>query len=229
MVVHSVLMLVNQSVVYRFKMIKISYAITVCDEYIELNNLLTHLLKNIDLSIDEIVVLHDITKSNDQVNTLCNDHANYGNIKYYADKFDNHFANWKNKLKKLCSKEYIFQIDADEIPNQFLLQHIKTILSQNSVLELLWVPRENYVAGLTQDHIIKWNWNLDVKQRINFPDYQARILKNLPHIVWQNKVHEIIVGATAQGSLPPEPQFCLLHEKTITKQEKQNSYYDGLS
>ena len=42
-------------------MIKISYAITVCNEYIELNNLLTHLLKNIDLSIDEIVVLHDIT------------------------------------------------------------------------------------------------------------------------------------------------------------------------
>ena len=30
------------------------------------------------------------------------------------------------------------------------------------------------------------------------------------------------------SELPPEKEYCLLHEKTIKKQEKQNSYYDTL-
>lgn len=206
----------------------ISYAITVCDEYLELEKLISHLLKLIDLDKDEIVVLCDITKTNDQIKQFCNNHVNYGNIKYFEDSFTNHFSDWKNKLKNLCSKNYIFQIDADEIPNSFLIQNIHSIIDQNSSIELFWIPRENFVTGITSDHIKKWNWNLDSLNRINFPDYQARLFKNLPHIMWQNKVHEIIIGCTAQASLPQDPRFCLLHEKTISKQENQNLYYETI-
>jgi len=209
-------------------MIKISYAITVCNEYIELEKLISHLLNIIDLNKDEIVVLCDSNNTNDQIKQFCHNHVNYGNIKYFEDSFTNHFSNWKNKLKNLCSKDYIFQIDADEIPNKFLIENLDVILSQNSSIELFWIPRENFVNGLTQDHISKWNWNLDSLNRINFPDYQARLFKNLPHIMWQNKVHEIIIGCVAQASLPAEPRFCLLHQKSIEKQESQNSYYETL-
>lgn len=207
----------------------ISYAITVCNEYDELEKLISFLLKTINLSNNEIVVLHDISNIlDDRVVEFCKNHHNYGNIKYYSDYFDKHFSNWKNKLKILCSKQYIFQIDADEIPNEFLLNNIESILFSNPSIELYWIPRENYVSGITNQHIEKWKWNIDSLGRINFPDFQARLFKNIPNIKWQNPVHEIIVGAVAQASLPAESRFCLLHEKTIEKQEKQNKLYDSI-
>jgi hypothetical protein len=206
----------------------ISYAITVCNEYEELQKLINHLLSYINLSDDEIVVLCDMSKTDERIVQFCNNHQDYNNIKLYTDSFDNHFANWKNKFKTLCSKDYIFQIDADEIPNEFLLNNIKTVLFSNPSIELYWVPRENYVAGITDEHIKKWSWKTDNLGRINFPDYQARLFKNTPNIRWQNPVHEIIVGAVAQATLPAEPKFCLLHNKNIDKQEKQNSLYDTI-
>ena len=206
----------------------ISYAVTVCNEYDEFVRLINHLLQHLDLSSDEIVVLHDSSKSDPRIIEFCQSHDIYGNIKFYSEIFDRHFANWKNKFKTLCSKEYIFQIDADEIPSELLLNNIKTVLFSNPSIELYWVPRENYVAGITDEHIKKWSWKVDDLGRINFPDYQARLFKNSPNVVWQNPVHEIIVGATAQGTLPPESRFCLLHNKTIDKQEKQNSLYDTI-
>lgn len=209
-------------------MISISYAITVCDEYDEFVRLINHLLNHINQSEDEIVVLHDESKSDDRILEFVNSHANYKNIKFVSDKFDKHFANWKNKFKTLCSKEYIFQIDADEIPNEFLLQNIKTVLFSNPGIELYWIPRENYVDGITDEHIKKWSWKIDNLGRINFPDYQARLFKNFSNVRWQNAVHEIMVGAVAQATLPAEPRFSLLHNKTINKQEKQNTLYDTI-
>lgn len=209
--------------------INISYAITVCNEYDEFVKLLNHLLQYVDLTQDEIVVLHDQSSSDPRIIEFCKNHENYKNIKFYSDIFDKHFANWKNKFKTLCSKDYIFQIDADEIPNDFLLQNIKTVLFSNPSIELYWVPRENYVAGITEDHITKWSWKVDQLGRINFPDYQARLFKNAPNIRWQNAVHEIIVGAIAQATLPAETRFCLLHNKNIDKQEKQNNLYDTIN
>lgn len=207
---------------------KISYAITVCDEFTELQNLINCLLNKIDLSRHEIVVLCDLTKTTDTIIEYCNSHQNYRNIKFFTDNFAGHFSEWKNKLKSLCSGDYIFQIDADETPSNFLLDNLETILQENSSIELFWIPRENYVRGLTEEHITKWKWNLDSLNRINFPDYQARLFKNLPHIHWQNKVHEIIVGCTAQATLPAEAKFCLIHSKDINRQEKQNDFYNIL-
>jgi len=206
----------------------ISYAITVCNEYEELQKLINHLLSHINLSDDEIVVLCDTSNTDERIIQFCNNHQDYNNIKFYIDSFDKHFANWKNKFKTLCSKEYIFQIDADEIPNEFLLNNIKTVLFSNPSIELYWIPRENYVAGITDEHIKKWSWKTDSLGRINFPDYQARLFKNAPNIQWQNPVHEIIIGAIAQATLPAEPKFCLLHNKHIDKQEKQNSLYETI-
>jgi hypothetical protein len=200
----------------------------VCDEYKELQRLINHLLSYINLSDDEIIVLCDMSKTDERIIQFCNNHQDYNNIKFVTDKFDKHFANWKNKFKDLCSKEYIFQIDADEIPNEFLLQNIKTVLFSNPGIELYWVPRENYVDGITDEHIKRWSWKTDGLGRINFPDYQARLFKNLTNVKWQNPVHEIIIGAVAQATLPAESRFSLLHNKTIDKQEKQNTLYSTI-
>jgi predicted RecA/RadA family phage recombinase len=37
-------------------------------------------------------------------------------------------------------------------------------------------------------------WNMNEEGYINFPDYQARIIKNNKKIFWKNKVHEVLYG-----------------------------------
>ena len=132
--------------------------------------------------------------------------------------FDGHFANWKNTLNKACHGNYIFQIDADEMPNAYLLECLPTILENNPEVDFYWVSRENFVEGITQEHIQKWRWNLDNQNRINFPDKQGRIYKNTPEIKWQNKVHEVLTGYKQYASLPEVTEFSLNHTKTIQKQ-----------
>jgi len=90
------------------------------------------------------------------------------------------------------------------------------------------VPRENYVTGLTDGHIKQWGWQVDKQNRINFPDLQWRIYRNSYSIKWVNKVHEKLEGFDVYTNLPLEPEFSLLHLKTIEKQEKQNNYYNTL-
>ena len=206
----------------------ISYAITVCNEYPHIKNLIEHLVLYTDLTKDEIIVLYDSSKKSDHVQDFCENYQNKGYIKFYQAEFNNDFAEWKNQFKSLCSQEYIFQIDADEIPNPYLLQNLHEFLSMNSDIELFWVPRENYVFGYEQKHIDLWNWKIDEKNRINFPDYQPRLFKNLPNIKWMNKVHETITGTDKYAPLPEIEEFCLMHKKTIAKQESQNEFYDKL-
>jgi hypothetical protein len=55
-----------------------------------------------------------------------------------------------------------------------------------------------------------------------------RIYKNNPEIKWENKVHEVLGGYKTMSYLPIDEEWCLLHPKTIERQEKQNEYYGTL-
>lgn len=204
---------------------KISYAITVCNELWEIKALLTILRIHIREE-DEIVVLYDKKNGTPEVWSYLNDDKSIDKLE--AATFKNHFADWKNKLTSLCSGDYIFQIDADERPNPVLIDHLPGILESNLENEVYLVPRVNTVEGLTQEHINKWRWNVDEKGWINFPDYQWRLWKNKPEIKWINKVHERLEGFKTYAPLPAEEQLSLFHPKTIKRQEKQNNYYDTL-
>jgi hypothetical protein len=142
--------------------------------------------------------------------------------------FDGHFADWKNKLTSYCNGDYIFQIDADEMPNTILIKHLPEIIAMNEGVDVMLVPRVNTVEGLTPEHIQKWRWNVDEKGWVNYPDFQWRIYKNTSDIKWVNKVHERLVGFKTISNLPQTEDYSLYHSKTIEKQEKQNNYYDTL-
>ena len=208
---------------------KISYAITVCNELEEIMRLLDLLLKNKQKQ-DEIVVLIDTVKANEQlISTLRHyEMHNMDHMVVWPGEFEGHFANWKNKLTSYCSGDYIFQIDADEMVSETLIQNLPDILKYNLNNEVYLVARINTVDGLTEEHINKWKWNVNENNWINFPDYQWRIYKNDSKIVWINKVHECLSGFNTYANLPPSLEYCLLHHKTIEKQEKQNNYYDTL-
>ena len=205
---------------------KISYAITVCNEFIEIQRLINFLLKN-KTPEDEIVVLYDINNGHEGIEQFLRAKSVNKGLAWMSGEFNGHFADWKNKLNNFCTGDYIFQIDADEMISEYCLKNIGMVLQYNSV-DVLLVPRINTVEGLTQDHINKWRWNVNEKGWVNFPDFQFRIYKNSPDISWKNKVHEILEGFTTISELPLEEPWCLIHNKTIERQEKQNNYYDTL-
>jgi|TARA_R110000823_G_scaffold160004_1_gene291399 hypothetical protein len=208
-------------------MIKISYAIPVCNEHIEIQRLLTFLLKH-KRHQDEIIILFDSKNGTPTVKNYLHSKSVNNDFIWFPYEFDGHFANMKNKLTTQCSGDYIFQIDADEIPNEILIENIPAILSENPDNEVYYVPRVNTVSGLTPEHIKKWNWNVDAEGRVNYPDYQMRIYKNNGEIKWRNKVHEVLENHKSFSALPSMEELSLYHPKDIKRQEKQNSYYNTL-
>jgi len=207
--------------------LKISYAITVCNEIEEIKKLVSFLLSN-KRKEDEIVVLADSPKMSQELQELLRACAFRNQIRLIESEFKGHFADWKNLLTFHCTGDYIFQIDADEMPSEELIANIPYILEVNRDIDVFRVPRINTVEGLTQEYIQKWRWNVDSKGWVNFPDYQWRIYKNTSSIKWKNKVHEVLEGYQSVTFLPAEEEFCLYHPKTIEKQVNQNNYYDTL-
>ena len=219
---------------------KISYGITVYNEHTELDNLLYHLSKHIREE-DEVVVTQDISKKGDKSIVQDEFYAlekvleKYEYWTYFQPKqlrvttfeFRKDFSVLKNYTKKHCSGDYIFHIDADEIPNEVLLKQLPTILEINDT-DLVWVPRINIVNGITDWHLNHWKWRQTEQGWINFPDYQARIFRNADHIKWIKPVHEVIDGAQTYSHLPPHEELTLKHEKDIVRQEMQNKLYDTI-
>ncbi len=203
---------------------KISYAIPVCNEYKEIEYLLEYLTKH-KREQDEIVVQCDQGNTTPEVYNVL---KQYSNIKVIEFALNKNFAAFKNNLKDNCSGDYIFQIDADEYPEEYLMDTIEWVINNNPKTDIFWVPRINKVEGLTQEHINKWGWNVDDQKRVNFPDYQCRILKNVKRIKWKNKVHEILTGHKTESHLPANKEFCIYHLKDIERQEKQNELYSTI-
>ena len=210
---------------------KISYAIPVCNEHIELEKLLSFLVKHINEN-DEIVVQCDKGNTTPEVyKVLDSFKAPVGlkdPLKIIEFPLRGHFSKFKNNLKEYCTGDWIFQIDADELPHESLITNLKELLKLNPTTEMFLVPRVNTVDGLTQEHINKWRWNVNEKGWVNWPDYQTRIIQNSPKIQWVSKVHEVITGFSTKSLLPMEEEWCLYHPKGIKRQEAQNNFYDTL-
>ena len=205
---------------------KISYGITVHNESEELNKLLEVLVSNIDED-DEIVICDDF--SNKETREVI-DHWELHSpdnmlIKHYTRKLNGNFAAHKNSVIENSTGDYVFHIDADEYPNEILLQQLKQILEINDV-DLVWIPRVNTIDGMRDKHVKKWGWRVTEKKWVNYPDYQARVFKRDDNIRWERPLHEVIRGYKTYSHLPPHEELSLYHPKTIEKQERQNMFYN---
>ena len=206
---------------------KLSYAITACNEHEEIIRLVTQLL-NYKEENSEIVVLLDTPKSSPEMIEYLELQANANKITVIESEFSGDFAGWKNFLNANCKGEWVFQLDADEYLEPDLIVNMEELLSANDDKDLILVPRINTVEGLTQEHIKKWNWGVNDRGWVNFPDVQSRIYKNKDTIGWSGKVHERIVGFDSYTIFPLDELYCIKHPKTIERQERQNDYYDTL-
>ena len=205
---------------------KISYSILTHNETDSLSELIQFLVKHKDEE-DEIVILDDYS-DNEQTKEILDTMCSIYEIKFEKRNLLKDYAGQKNHLTRMCSGDYIINIDADEIPHKFFMLNMKDILDANPSIDLYWVPRVNTVDGLTQEHINKWGWNVNEQGWVNFPDYQGRVWRNRPNILWKNPVHEVLTGYKEHTYLPAEENFCFYHPKDIDRQEKQNEFYNTI-
>ena len=205
---------------------KISYSILTHNEDDSLMKLLEFLVKHKDEE-DEIVILDDYS-DNPKTIEILDVMTSMHEMTFEQRHLLKDYAGQKNHLTRMCKGSYIINIDADELPNKWLMKNIKSILEENPSIDLYWVPRVNTVNGLTQEHINKWRWQVNEKGWVNFPDYQGRIWRNRQNIRWKSPVHEVLEGYKEHTFLPQEEQFCFYHHKNIVKQEKQNEFYNTI-
>jgi hypothetical protein len=205
---------------------KISFAITVCNELEEIKKLVPFILEHKRIQ-DEIVILYDEKNGNPEILDFLLPYNIKPNVQTWRGfGFEGNFADWKNKLNEYCTGDYIYQLDADEMISEHVVKNLNTILELNPKVDLIFVPRINTVNGITQEHVNKWGWNINEKGWVNFPDAQGRIFRK--GMSWYGKVHERIVGGQKFSSLPLDEEYCIQHHKTIERQEKQNNYYSKI-
>ena len=208
---------------------KISYAVPVCNELVELQRLLKFLIET-KREEDEIVILFDSENGTKEVEDFLRAKSvNNPDFQWYSNPLKKDFAQQKNYLTKMCTGDWVFLIDADEYPDEYLVKSLDSVIRDNPNVEAYWVSRINTVNGLTSEHITKWGWIVDNRGWVNFPDRQMRIYKRDPdRIKWTRPVHEQLVGYTKFGQLPSNEEYCLHHPKDIKRQERQNSFYEEI-
>ncbi len=208
---------------------KISYAIPVCNELVELTRLLNFLVEK-KREEDEIVILYDSENGSKNVEEFLRAKSvDNPQFMWYSNPLNKDFAQQKNYLTKMCTGDWVFLIDADEYPDEYLCSSLPLFLEKNPEVEAYWVSRINTVQGLTREHVAKWGWNVDKNGWVNFPDRQMRIYKNdLSRIYWTKPVHEQLVGYNKFAALPSNEEYCLHHPKDIARQERQNNFYDTI-
>jgi hypothetical protein len=76
------------------------------------------------------------------------------------------------------SGDYIFQLNANEMPTESMIKKIKIVLMEKQC-DAFFVPRINIYPGITEEYL-HLNKDLKVNEAgwINWPDFQGRIYKN---------------------------------------------------
>ena len=209
-------------------MVNITYAVTVCNEIEEITKLINFLHPRIQKE-DEILIQYDLDgATEDVVNYLRIIAELHQNVNIISFPLNKDFASFKNNLKNHANGIFIFQLDADEIPSEFLIENMHDLIEANKDVDLFFVPRVNTVEGLTEEHIQKWRWGVNDKGWVNWPDLQTRIYRRTSEIEWDGKVHERIKGYNTLTILPLEEEYAIYHPKAIERQEKQNALYDTI-
>jgi glycosyltransferase involved in cell wall biosynthesis len=201
----------------------ISYAILTHNEGEYIETLLTFLTKY-KRNEDEIVIVDDFS-DDELTKSVLDKYKDQITLQYRIFDGD---ATQKNYLNSLCTKDYILQLDADELIDLQLLNMLPNLLELNDTVDLFIMPRINTVEGLTQEYINRWRWNVNEKGWVNFPDWQMRLYRNCSWVKWDGLLHSKIEGYKTFINLPQDELFCILHPKQLDRQVAQNNLYDKI-
>ncbi len=180
---------------------KVAAAIITFNEERNIERCITGLLE----CVDEIVVMDSF--SNDNTKKIC---IQYG-VRFVENKWQG-YAQTKNRLNDLIDADYIFSIDADEVPDRILQEQIIKIKS-DSKEQIYFLNRYTNYCG-------KW-----IKYCGWYPEYKVRIFpKNKAE--WEGEfVHEklkydkSLKAITLDGHLEHYSYYTVMEH-----QERANKY-----
>ena len=178
--------------------LSISYLITVYNEFTEFNYLVKRVREFLDPN-DEIIVLTDGPDYSHKFQDR------YAEFTEYTHPLAMDFAAHKNYGLDQCKGDYVFQIDADELPCLWLLRDLKSLMENR--LDLYDVYRIN---TLYKRRVVK-----------SKVDRVSRIFKK--GIRFQNKIHERPVGYKNHVCLGET--YYIEHNKTFNRQGEQTHFY----
>lgn len=201
-----------------------TYAVEVCNEDKELYSLLSFLVKVKD-STDDINILVDSGKETEEVKKVLEQFKDSISIHYR--EFNGDFAAHRNYHIDQCKGDYIFMIDADEIPQEPLIQHMKEPIMKTQC-DMIFVPRINIVPGHTGEWLEQCNFKINEAGFINWPDFQGRIFQNKSSIRWTETLHEKLQGYEKAIALEANPLNAMWHVKSVERQDKQDQFYKQL-
>jgi len=107
--------------------LSISYSVSVCNEFLEIQRLVQFLLQH-KRPQDNIVILYDEANGDPEVENFLRTHSVNNEFMWGKGHFDRDFASWKNKLIDMCNKDFICNLDADEIPHENLIKSLPAVL-----------------------------------------------------------------------------------------------------
>ena len=201
----------------------ISYAILTHNEGEYIDTLLSFLTKY-KRNEDEIVVVDDFS-DDELTKSILERYKVQITLQYRTFDGD---ATQKNYLNSLCTKDYILQLDADELVDREFINMLPNLLEINDSVDLFIMPRINTVEGLTPEWSNRWGWRVDENGWINFPDWQMRLYRNCDWVKWEGLLHSKITGYKKFVTLPENKLFCILHPKQLDRQIEQNNLYDKI-
>lgn len=202
----------------------INIVVTTCGEDQTVD--LIQLLENCIVDCMLIWILRDSTKDNDVYEKI--NQFDGERIQHIDYPMKGHFSDFRNYVHEFVNEgEWVLQLDADEMIDKDFIRILPSLLKENDNVDLFYLPRNNYVNGITDEYVRKMNWSIDDKGRINYPDWQGRLYKYNEGVKWKGKVHEQVTGIKNYGMLKEEWAH-IDHVKNFDRQKKQNEYYEKL-
>jgi hypothetical protein len=197
---------------------KISYAITVCNESKDLYSLISF-LKKVKDPCDEVNILVDSLHVTASVHRVL-EHFRDDIIVNERD-FCGDFTKHRNFHLEKCSGDYIFVVDPDEMPQEKLIKGLKKFIVESEA-DLISIPRINIHPGAQEHWLRQCQFRTNEFGWINWPDYQCRIFENAPgRIYYSRELHENVVGAEKSVVLQADPSVALWHIKSVDKQDSR--------
>ena len=166
---------------------RVTFAIGVCDEARELDDLLYFLVgaQKVIESGDEVNVLVDTKRVTPHVQEVL---RRYPTIVTCERAFDGDFSAHRNYHIERCAGETVFMLDADEIPQPKLIE-----IAREFSEDILYVPRLNVVPGYSPEFLARHKFKVSSAGYINTRTFRAAYSAAAGYQV-DRKVHEKLTG-----------------------------------
>jgi glycosyltransferase involved in cell wall biosynthesis len=190
------------------------------------------------------LVICDDFSSPDWISVLKQWQAVYPFIELKQHALNNDFGAHRQWFKEQIGEEnWIVMLDADEWVGPKFLATVAYEIISNPEADLIQVPRLNtlFGEGVPTDRnrnytekipLLDWAQLKDptylkINGVDNWPDWQWRIYQNKPYLHYQNKVHEMLIGAQHPIALM-QSDLTIIHHKSIKKFTRMNKWYSSL-